>query len=85
MKGSKDSDDILDSKKNLSQKNGILILGWHPGPEVKLTKKAKTCPHYDNTHKKTQTQNEKKNFQSKLEDFKYPLQMFEQLSSSIGW
>jgi len=37
--------------------------------QVKLVKKAKTCPHYDFTHRKPQTQNKKKFFQSKLEDF----------------
>jgi len=42
--------------------------------QVKLTKKAKTCPHYDITHKKNKPKT-KKNFQSKLEDF--PIRRFE--------
>jgi len=29
-----------------------------PQGQVKLAKKAKTCPHYDVTHRKTQNQNE---------------------------
>jgi len=42
IKGSKGSDDTLDSKTNLSQTNGLL--GWYPR-QVKLAKKAKTCPN----------------------------------------
>jgi len=48
IKGSKDLDDSLVSKK-LEPKNGLL--GWRPGPGNLSHKDAKTCPHYDITHK----------------------------------
>jgi len=53
IKGSKDSDHNLVSKKILSQKNGSL--GWGPGPG-KFGQKTKTCPPYDVTHRKPKSQ-----------------------------
>jgi len=40
IKGSKDAYFSLDSKKNLSEKNGLL--GWHPGPD----EVGKKFPHF---------------------------------------
>jgi len=40
--------------------------------QVNLAKKAKTCPQYDVTHSKPQTQNENKYFSSKVEDCPNP-------------
>jgi len=45
----KESDDSLVSKKNL-------MAHWVSAQgQVNLAKKAKTCPHYDITHRKPQT------------------------------
>ena len=61
-KGSKDSDDSLESNKSLNHKNGHLSRGLGPG---NLSHKiAKTCHHYDVTHRE--------NFLSKLEDMQNP-------------
>jgi len=41
IKGSKDLDDSLDSKKTLNQNNGLL--GWHPEPG-KISPRGKNMP-----------------------------------------
>jgi len=51
MKGSKDSNNSLDSKKPLVKKMAYWVVAQG---QVKSAKKAKTCPHYDVTHRKTQ-------------------------------
>jgi len=62
-------DDSLDSKKHLSQKNGLL--GWRSGLG-KLSHKGKKCPHYDVTQRTPHTQNEKKFFSFELKDLLNP-------------
>jgi len=57
MKGSKGSDDSLDSKNNFSQKNGPLA--WRSGQGKLSHKIVKTCLNYDVTYKEPQTPNEK--------------------------
>jgi len=52
------TDDSLESKKLLNQTNGHL--GRGPGPGNLSHKIAKTCHHYDVTHREPRTQNEKK-------------------------
>jgi len=66
VKGSKDLDDRLDSKKTLSQNNGSLT--WRPGSD-NLSHKDENMPPLGRQPKKTQ--NEKK-FKSKLEDLLNP-------------
>jgi len=58
-KGSKDSDDSLDSQTILIQKIGSL--GWRPGPE-EIRRKGKNAPTCDVLHKCHQTAKEKKIF-----------------------
>jgi len=59
IKGSKDLNHSLVSKKNFSQKTARWVGAQR---QVNLAKKAKTWPHYDVTHRKPQTQNDKKTF-----------------------
>jgi len=40
--------------------------------QVNLAKMAKTCSHYDVTHRKSQTRNEQNFFKSKLKDSPNP-------------
>jgi len=49
IKGSKDSDDSLVSTKNLKEKMSHWVGAQG---QVKLAKRAKTCPYCDVTHKK---------------------------------
>ena len=66
IKGSKDSDDSLVSKKNWSEKIGSL--DWHLGPG----EGAKNTPTCDAPAREPQIQNQKKLFQLKLEDLPNP-------------
>ena len=60
VKSSNDSDDGLESKKFLNQKNGHWGRGLGPGNLSHAI--AKTFHHYDVTRREPQTQNEKKIF-----------------------
>jgi len=64
INGSKDLDDSLDSKINLSQKMACWV---GPHGQVSSATRAKTCPHYDVTQRKPHTQN-KKIFPFELQD-----------------
>ena len=70
IKSSKDDDHSLVSKKKLEPKNGSSV--WRPGPGKVSQKIAKTCPHYDFTHREPQIHNKNLVFQSQLEDLLSP-------------
>jgi len=59
IKGSKDADIGLVSKKNRSKKMAPWVVAQS---QVNCDKKAKQCTHCDITHRESQTQNEKKIF-----------------------
>ena len=81
IKGSKDSDDSLVSKKNSSEKFGSLV--WRPGRR-KLGQKRKWHPHCDVLAQRTPNPKRKNFFQSQQKTC-WIRRWFEQLSSSIGW
>jgi len=71
IKGSKEEDHSLVSRKHLSQKNHFWVWRLETG---KLGQKSKACPHCYVTQKK-KTEDLKKFKKSKLEDFPNPLRV----------
>jgi len=55
IKGSKNADFSLVSRKSTSQKIGLL--GWRAGPGNLSQRHCKSTPTYDVTHRSPQTQN----------------------------